>query len=240
MVGAEAFIPSTAQATASGLQVLSDPIHIVIVEDQQFVADALHALLSRQPGIVVVGRVASLVDCLPIVVTLQPDVVLCEFRPSDESAATIEAIHNESEAKVIFLTHIETEASVLAAIECGASAVLTLSTAADELVHAVRIVGAGGTLVMPEAIVTSLNRRRRIDGVVDRITSRERHVLNLMSDGSSNREIAARMGISYSTVRSHLRNLASKLGAHSKLEVLVMAQRLELVERKGTARSAVC
>jgi DNA-binding CsgD family transcriptional regulator len=57
-----------------------------------------------------------------------------------------------------------------------------------------------------------------------------------MSEGNSNREIATRMGISYTTVRSHLRNVAGKLSAHSKLEVLVKAQQLELVEKRAVAR----
>jgi DNA-binding NarL/FixJ family response regulator len=231
LTAAEPLVGGTAQGTTD-LQVAGARIRIVIVEDQQFVADALHVLLSREPGVVVVGRVASLVDCLSSVVTLQPDIVICEFRPNDGSAASVKRIHDRSEAKVIFMTAHETEGSILAAIESGASAVLTLSTAADELIHAVRIVGAGGTMITPETMVAALNRRRRIDGLVDSLTSRERQLLNLMSEGFSNREIAASMGITYTTVRSHVHNVASKFGAHSKLELLVEAQRLELVGRK--------
>jgi DNA-binding NarL/FixJ family response regulator len=157
--------------------------------------------------------------------------VLLEFRQSDESNETIRTMQAESDAKVIFLTHAETENIILAAIEYGASAVLSMSTASDEVIRAVRIVAEGGTLIAPATIASALKRRRKTDGLRDRLTSREREVLSLMSEGSSNREIATRLGISYATVRSHLRHVASKLAAHSKLEVLVTAQRLELVDK---------
>ena len=200
------------------------------MQDQKFIADALHSLLSRQLDLIVVGAIASLVDSLPLIARLQPDLVICEFRPDDESAAMIQRIHEDSEARIILLAHAHTEDSLVAAIECGASALLTLSTGADELVHAVRVVGAGETLIMPATIAAALDRRRRSDGVRDKLTTRERQALHLLSDGRSNRQIAARMGISYTTVRSHLRNAASKLAAHSKLELLVKAQRLQLVD----------
>lgn len=221
---------TSAVSTHRDLQVVADPIRIMIVEDQAFIADALDTILSRQPGLVVVGRVASVADCLSSVGTLRPDIVICEFRPSD-NPASIGRIQDAAGPKVILMTAHKTEGSILAAIECGASAVLTLSTAAHELVQAVRTVGAGKTMIVPEAIVTALNRRRTVDRLVDSLTRRERQVLNLMSEGVSSREIAARMHVSYSTVRSHMRNVANKLGVHSKLELLLEAQRYELIDR---------
>lgn len=216
-------------APISDLPVRSNPIRIVIAEDQRFVADALQALLSRQPGMVVVGTVGSVVASLPLVLTLQPDVVIVELRPSDEISAAVRTIQERSGSRVIFLTQAETESGIAVAIESGASALLNLSTAADDVIHAIRVVADGETLITPQTIASVLNRRRKTDGLRDKLTRREREVLSLMSEGSSNREIAKRMGISYTTVRSHLRNVAGKLAAHSKLEVLVKAQRLELI-----------
>jgi two-component system, NarL family, nitrate/nitrite response regulator NarL len=225
--------PGSTATAARDLPVMCNPIRVLIAEDQPFIADALHSLLSRQPGMVVVGTTDPLLDSLASVLALQPDVVLLEFRQSEESIETVRAIQAESDAKVIFLTHAETENTILAAIEYAASAVLSMSTAADEVIRAVRLVAEGGTLITPPTIASALKRRRKTDGLRDRLTSREREVLSLMSEGSSNREIATRMGISYTTVRSHVRHVASKLAAHSKLEVLVKAQRLELVDRSG-------
>lgn len=223
--------PGSVATAARDLTVIGDPIRILIAEDQPFIADALQSLLSRQPGMVVVGRTDPVIDVLASVLAMRPDVVLLEFRQSDESTETARTLQAESAAKVIFLTFAETDNIIVAAIEHGAGAVLSMSTASDEVVRAVRIVAEGGTLITPSTIAAALKRRRKTDGLRDRLTSREREVLGLMSEGSSNREIATRMGISYSTVRSHLRHVAGKLAAHSKLEVLVKAQRLEIVDK---------
>jgi DNA-binding NarL/FixJ family response regulator len=224
-------------STSSGVDSpAAKPIRILIAADQQFVADALRAFLSQQPGMLVIGTAGSVADSLSSVLMLRPDVVILEFRLSDESAAFVKTIHERSEAKVIFLTHETTERVIFAAIEVGASAVLNMSTAAVEVVHAVRTVAEGGTLINPGTIASVLNGRRKTDGVRDRLTLRERQVLRLMSEGTANREIANKLGISYTTVRSHIRNVAGKLAAHSKLEVLVTAQRLELVEPKPVTK----
>jgi len=205
------------------------PIRILIAEDQKFVADALLALLSQQPGMEVVGTVGSVVDSIHSVAMLEPDIVILEFRLSDQSTALVRTIQEDSEAGLIFLTHNESENVILAAMEIGAGAVLSMSTAAAEVIHAVRIVAEGGSLISPQAMSSVLNGRRKADHSRDKLTRREREVVSLMSQGTSNREIATKMGISYATVRSHVRNVASKLAAHSKLEVLVKAQRLDLV-----------
>jgi DNA-binding NarL/FixJ family response regulator len=144
-----------------------------------------------------------------------------------------------SEAKVIFLTDDETDNVLLAAIDAGASAVLYMSTAAAQVIDAVRTVAVGGSLIPPHTIANLLNNRRETDGVRDSLTSREREILRLMSEGISNRNIASKLGISYVTVRSHIRNLAGKLAAHSKLEVLAKAQQLGLVEKRSESKVAL-
>lgn len=228
--------PDTIAMAAHDVPRVSDPIRILIAGDQQFVADALNSFLSRQPGMKIVGTMSPARESIASVLALNPDVVLLEFHLSDESTETARTIRDVSTAKVIFVTHAETENIVMAAIEYGACAVLSMSTAGDEVVRAVRVVAEGKTLVTPQTIASALVRRRGTDGMRDRLTSRERQALSLMSEGSSNRQIATMMGISYTTVRSHLRNVASKLAAHSKLEVLVKAQRLELVGKAAPAR----
>jgi len=223
-------------AQLSDLAVATHPIRILIAEDQQFVADALQALLSQEPGMVVVGTVRSATGSLPSVVALQPDVVILEFLVTAENTATVRTIQENSATKVIVLTSSDTENITLAAMEAGASAVLDLSTTAVEVIRAVRTVAEGGTFIAPRTIASVLKRRRSTDGARDKLTIREREVLSLMSEGTSNRAIATRMGISYTTVRSHLRSVSSKLAAHSKLEVLVKAQRLQLVDKETVAR----
>ncbi|HSS60679.1 MAG TPA: response regulator transcription factor [Candidatus Limnocylindrales bacterium] len=188
--------------------------------------------MSQQPGMVVVGTVGSVVDSPAAVATLKPNVVILEFRLSDRSTKVASMIQSDSAAKLIFLTNDENENVVLAAIEIGVGAVLNMSSPATDVIQAVRTVAEGGTLITAPTISSLLRGPRKADKMRDKLTGREREVVSLMSEGVSNRQIAARMGISYTTVRSHVRNAASKLAAHSKLEVLVNAQRLDLVDHK--------
>ncbi|GAC1507345.1 MAG: response regulator transcription factor [Candidatus Dormibacteraceae bacterium] len=205
----------------------------MIVEKQQFVADALEALLSLQPGMLVVGNFGAVADTTPNAQDLNPDIVILDFRLNDGVAADAASAISlaRSEAKVIFLTNDEGDDVLLAAIDAGASAVLYMSTPAAEVINAIRVVADGGSLIHPHTIATLLNNRRRTDGVRDSLTAREREILRLMSDGTSNRDIATSLGISYLTVRSHIRNLSGKLAAHSKLEVVAKAQQLEFVRQ---------
>jgi DNA-binding NarL/FixJ family response regulator len=213
-----------------------NPIRVVIVEHQLLIADVLEALLSRQPGMVVVANLSSAGESVQRVAELHPDVVILDFREDDEAAvAAVNAIcHPTCSTKMIFLTDVEHPNVTLAAIDAGACAVLYLSMASAELIQAIRFVADGGSLISPRTIATLLMGRRTSDGVRNSLTSREREILGFVAEGRSNRAIAMVMGISYTTVRSHLRNVAVKLAAHSRLEVLVRAQQLDLVGRRST------
>lgn len=220
---------------------LGEPVRILIVETERFVADALEALLNRPPGMVVVGNLASMADSGPQTAQLGADIVILDFRLNDELALQAARAIGEAraEAKVIFMTRDETDNVILAAIDAGASAVLYMSTAATQVIDAVRTVGAGGTLISPQTIAALLRGRRTTASVRSRLTNREREILSLMAEGTSSRDIAKQLGVSYVTVRSHVRNLAGKLDAHSKLEVLAKAQRLDLVEQPNANRFAL-
>jgi len=91
-------------------------------------------------------------------------------------------------------------------------------------------VASGGTLFTPRTIATLLNKRRSMDSHLESLTPREKEVLRLMAEGKSSRDIGAKLGISYATVRTHIRSLGSKLGVHSKLEAIVKARELALIE----------
>jgi DNA-binding NarL/FixJ family response regulator len=97
-------------------------------------------------------------------------------------------------------------------------------------VDAIRVVAGGGTLITPRTIAALLNKRRSMDTQLESLTPREKEVLRLMAEGVSSRDIAGKLGISYTTVRTHIRSLGSKLGVHSKLQAIVKARELALVE----------
>jgi DNA-binding NarL/FixJ family response regulator len=220
----------------TGVLTFRNPIRIVIVEDQLLIADALEAVLSRQPGMVVVANIRSVAESAVRVAELNPDVVILDFRENDEvAAATVKAIcQPNSGIKMVFLASDEREKITLAAIDAGACAVLYLSMDSVDLIQAVRLVADGGSLISPRTIAALLIGRRKSEGVRETLTSREMETLSLIAEGKSNRAIASAMGISYTTVRSHVRNVAVKLSAHSKLEVLMRAQQLDLLGRRST------
>ena len=205
---------------------------VLIVEDHQVVADGLAALINDQGDMIVVGHAASVAEAIVRAGELRPDVVLMDFRLTDGTGADagLGIRQVRPETKLIFLTREDSDAARFAALESGASAFLHKSRAAAEVVDAIRVVAGGGSLFTPRAISALLNKRREAETQLERLTPREKEVLRLMAEGAASRDIASRLGISYTTVRTHIRSLGSKLGVHSKLEAIVKARELALVE----------
>jgi len=212
--------------------VRSDATRVLIVEDHQVVADGLAALINDQLDMTVIGQAGSVADSLARAAELKPDVVLIDFRLTDgtgaDAAAGIRQIRPET--RLIFLTREDSDAVRFTALEAGASAFIHKSRAAQDVVDAIRTVARGGSLFTPRSIAQLLNTRREGEAQLERLTPREKEVLRLMAEGTSSREIAHKLGISYTTVRTHIRSLGSKLGVHSKLEAIVKARELALVE----------
>jgi len=206
-------------------------VRVLIVEDHRVVAEGLSALINHQADMRVVGNAGTVAECVPIARELDPEIVLLDFRLPDgtgfEAAAAIRAVRPAS--KMIFLTREDTDAARFAAVQSGASAFIHKSRAAAEVVAAIRDVARGKMLITPRTISTLLAKRRAIEAQLDRLTPREREVLRLMAEGHPSRSIAAQLGISYTTVRTHIRSLGSKLAVHSKLEAIVKARELGLI-----------
>jgi DNA-binding NarL/FixJ family response regulator len=206
-------------------------VRVLIVEDHRVVAEGLAALINQQADMRVVGNVGTVSESVTAAAALNPDVVLLDFRLPDgsasDAAAAIRSIRPAS--KMIFLTREDSDAARFAAVQAGASAFLHKSRAAAEVVAAVRDVARGKMLITPRTIATLLAKRRSIEAQLERLTRREREVLRLMAEGSPSRAIAAELGISYTTVRTHIRSLGSKLAVHSKLEAIVKARELGLI-----------
>jgi DNA-binding NarL/FixJ family response regulator len=210
----------------------SSPTRVLIVEDHQIVADGLSALINDQGDMTVVGTAGSVSDSIVRATELMPDVVLMDFRLGDGTGADAGTAIRQvrPETKLIVLTREDSDAARFAALEAGASAFIHKSRAAQDVVEAIRVVAGGGSLFTPRAIATLMNKRRESDYQFERLTPREKEVLRLMAEGTSSREIADKLGITYTTVRTHIRSLGSKLGVHSKLEAIVKARELALVE----------
>ena len=208
-----------------------EPTRILIVEDHLVVAEGLAALINDQQDMKVVGTAGTVAECVPATAEFEPDIVMLDFRLPDgtgpDAAAAIRGIRPAT--KVIILTREDTDAARFAAVQAGASAFIHKSRAAAEVVSTIREVARGKMLITPRTIATLIAKRRNIEAQLDRLTPREKEVLRFMAEGHPSREIASRMGISYTTVRTHIRSLGSKLAVHSKLEAIVKARELGLI-----------
>jgi DNA-binding NarL/FixJ family response regulator len=201
------------------------------VEDHRVVAEGMAALINHESDMKVVGEAGSVAETFTAAAELGPDVVLLDFRLPDgtgaEAAAAIREVRPE--AKLIFLTREDSDAARFAAVQSGASAFIHKSKAASEVVDAIRDVARGRMLITPRTIATLIAKRRGIEAQLQSLTVREKEVLRLMADGLSSRAVASKLGISYTTVRTHIRSLGGKLGVHSKLEAIVKARELGLL-----------
>ena len=207
-------------------------IRVMVVENHQIVSDGLEALLSGQPDMVVIGTAGSVAEAIAQARELAPDIVLLDFRLPDGTGAEAGVRIRElrSETRLIFLSRDDSEAAQVAAIEAGASAFVHKSRAADEVIETIRLVSQGQNLITPRTIATLLNKRKTMSAELQSLTPRERDVLRRVAAGVSSRDIARELGISYTTVRTHIRSLGRKLGVHSKLEATAKARELGLVE----------
>lgn len=211
---------------------MPDAIRVMIIEDHQIVTDGLAALLKDQPDIVVVGTAGSVAESVGRAGDFAPDVLLVDFRLPDGTGAEAGALIREvrPNARLVFLSRDDSDAAQIAAIEAGASAFLHKSRAAAEVVKTIRLVAQGRNLVTPTTISTLLGKRRTMSIQLQSLTQREREILRRVAAGASSRDIARELGISYTTVRTHIRSLGRKLDVHSKLEAAAKARALGLVD----------
>ncbi len=204
------------------------PIRVLIVDDHEVLAASLALVLDDQTGVITVGVAGTLARAKALTETTAPDVVLLDHRlPDGEGVPAIrELLALRPSAGIVVLTASAADHVLVAAIEAGASGIVSKTRGLDEVTTAVRAAAAGESVISPEMLSRLLPRLRRRGALArDALTDREREVLNLLADGRSNAAIADELTVSVHTVRNHIANLSSKLGAHSKLEALAIAVR---------------
>lgn len=212
-------------------------IRVLLVDDHQLLTGALTRILERESDIEVVGVAASVADVRAIV-GHPVDVVLMDYRLPDgtgaEAARLVKARHPT--ARVVMLTAVADDETILESIQAGADGYLTKDRAVDEVVGAVRAAYAGETL-LPRAVIVDIARRvaaareRSAERPpIEPLTPREFEVLRALAQGLSSREICDRLFIAPNTLRTHVQNIMSKLHVHSKLEAVAFALRHRLIE----------
>jgi DNA-binding NarL/FixJ family response regulator len=213
------------------------PIRVLFVEDHQLLAEALSAMLAREPDIEVVGVAGSVAQAKELA-RERLDVVLMDYRlPDGTGAEATRAIKARwPVARVVMLTAVKDDETVLESIQAGADGYLTKDRAADDVVQAVRAAYAGETL-LPRSVILEIARRvaaakEKSDDrrMIEPLTPRELEVLRALTDGLSTPEICEKLYIAPNTLRTHVQNIMGKLRVHSKLEAVAFALKNRLVE----------
>jgi two-component system, NarL family, nitrate/nitrite response regulator NarL len=202
-------------------------------------ASAIVEILEGEPGLSVFAVARSGADAVRLATQEAVGVVLIDYRlPDMTGAAAAGAIRStKPETPIVFHTADDSETALLDAIDAGASAYLTGSATAAEIVEAVRRAEQGEVLIPVALFARAIARRRRHDiehgereKLLAEFTRRELEILRVLAKGLDTPTIAGRLGIAPHTVEWHLRHVIEKLQVHSKLQALVVAVRLGLIE----------
>jgi DNA-binding NarL/FixJ family response regulator len=216
----------------------TEPIRLLVVDDQELFRRGLTMLLAAEPGIEIVGEAGDGIEGTSLAEKVAPDVVLLDVRMPKRSGieaclAIKEAVPS---AKLIMLTVSDEEADLYEAVKSGASGYLLKDSSIEEVAQAVRLVAEGQSLISPSMAIKlidefkQMSRPERDTGPRLRLTDRELEVLRLVAKGMNNRDIAKDLYISENTVKNHVRNILEKLQLHSRMEAVMYAVKEKLLE----------
>lgn len=198
-------------------------IRVLVADDHAVVRAGIVALLASEPEITVIGEAADGEQAVEQALALRPDVVVIDVRMPGLTgdAATARIRERDPAVRVLVLTTYESDASILAAIEAGASGYLLKAAPAEELIAGVRSVAAGEVALSP-AIAAQLVSRMRAPAPMA-LTARETEVLRLVAEGLSNRAIGERLFVGEATVKTHLLRAFEKLGVNDRTRAVTLA-----------------
>ncbi|MFE1256582.1 response regulator transcription factor [Streptomyces fungicidicus] len=210
------------------------PVTVLLVDDEPLVRAGLRAVLEAQPDIEVVGEAADGAAVIPLVRRLRPDVVAMDVRmPLLDGIEATSALLRSVAAppKILVVTTFENDEYVYGALRAGADGFLLKRARPAEIVHAVRLVAEGESLLFPASVRRLAaeygdgdgNRAARAALERARLTGREGEVLRLMARGLTNAEIAAKLVVGTETVKSHVSAVLAKLGARDRTQAVIAA-----------------
>lgn len=210
----------------------TEPIRVVLADDEHLVRTALRAILGAEPGVEVVGEAATGAEAVSVVRAVRPDVVLMDVRmPEVDGIRATERIlaGTDDPPRVIVVTTFENDAYVYDALRAGASGFLLKRAGADELVQAVKLVARSDSLLFPAAVraLAAAHAAPRSDdraaALRNALSEREAEVLRLLATGLSNAEIAERMVVGAATVKTHVAGVLAKLGVRDRTQAVIAA-----------------
>lgn len=216
-------------------------IRVVVADDQELVRSGFAMILDVQPDIEVVAEAGDGGEAVEAVRRHAPDVALLDIRmPRVDGIEACRAISATGDCRTVMLTTFDSDEYVYEALHAGASGFLLKDVRRDDLVHAVRVVARGDSLLAPtvarrlvEQYTRPAARPRRPDPRLDVLTARERETLLLLARGLSNAEIAAELVVSDHTVKTHVGNVLAKLGLRDRIQAVICAYETGLVAAGG-------
>lgn len=215
-------------------------INILLVDDQAIIREGLRAMLSLEPDMRVVGEAENGQQALRLVRELSPDIVLMDVRmPGMDGLTALEQLKAFSpRSSVIMLTLYADSDYLLRAVSAGAAGYILKDASREELVRAVRVTAEGGAIIAPSMLPQLLRQMERIVrfpsstptcALVEKLSARELEVLRLVAEGCTNQDIATRLIVSPTTVKTHVQNILQKLGVSDRTQAAVFAVRSGLI-----------
>jgi two-component system, NarL family, response regulator LiaR len=208
---------------------MADAIRVLLVDDHAVVREGLRNFLALQDGLEIVGEAGDGNEAIEQAQRLEPDVILMDLvMPGLDGIGAMRQLRSRSpRSRVIVLTSFLEDERVLPAIQAGAAGYLLKNVAPAELARAIRAAHAGEAIIDPTAAARLVHAiadetRPRIEEP-ERLTRRERDVLELIARGRSNKRIAFELGISEKTVKTHVGHLLAKLGVTDRTQAALMA-----------------
>jgi DNA-binding NarL/FixJ family response regulator len=212
-------------------------MRVVLADDHELVRLALRAVL-EEAGIAVVGEASGGIEAVELATSLVPDVLLLDMRMPDMDGVQVCGRLSESapQVRIVILSSFADDEDVFGALAAGAASYIMKDVAPDALVAAIRGVASGQTVLDNNVAQRVLDgQRATADPDNDPLSPREREVLDLMAQGLTNRQIAARLWIGAPTVKTHVSHILAKLGQSDRTQAIIHAMSKGLVA--ATART---
>lgn len=202
-------------------------IQVLIVDDEAITRRGLRLIVESAEGLSVIGEAADGHEAVRLAEELSPTVVMLDIRMPGRDGLSATAPIVATGARVLILTTYDTDANLYRAFREGASGFILKTAHPDDLIHAVRVVTRGESLLAPgisrRLIQTYVRPRPAAPAWLARLTEREREVLTEIARGRSNAEIAGLLYLSESTIKTHVASILDKLGVRDRLQAVVLA-----------------
>ncbi len=207
---------------------MAEEITCLIADDHEVVREGLRLALSRSPHIRVIGEATDGKSAVTLTERRRPDVVIMDLRMPDMDGleATEEILSKSPGTAVLIFTAYGERSLMQRGLESGARGYILKETPHETLIRAVEKVAAGDTFVDPALMAEFIAGK----GQMEVLTPREREILQLLADGMSNVDVAAKLFISQETVKSHVRHILAKLEADTRTQAVAIALREAMID----------